>query len=553
MQCVRVVRECGGNEGYFANLDDCSDPKHEGLPRKRGDPDMTGSARQKFDSVQSGKNMSFDKLGLSDKVLQAVAASGYLEPTPIQAQAIPFVLAGRDVLGIAQTGTGKTAAFTLPMLSRLERGRARARMPRTLILEPTRELAAQVEESFARYGIHHKLSVALLIGGVSFGDQESKIMRGADVLIATPGRLLDFFDRGKLLLTGIEILVIDEADRMLDMGFIPDIERICKLVPFTRQTLFFSATMPPEITRLTDTFLHNPSRIEVAPAATTAATISQSLVASAGGAAKRETLRRLIRNADNFKNAIIFCNRKRDVATLHKSLQKHGFDAGVLHGDMDQRARMASLDAFKKGGVNLIVCSDVAARGLDIPDVSHVYNFDVPTHAEDYVHRIGRTGRAGKSGVAVSIVTPADRKYIAEIETLIGQKVDWLPGESLADFGEQAETHQLPKRGAAGGRPRRTSHPGSSPARASSAGPPPVLQPGEPAAPKSDRMKRPAPPSTRAYLPSKTRRRFGNEADDAPIVGMGDHVPMFLLRPAQSKIEKAPIGKGNRGKNTQAG
>ena len=273
--------------------------------------------------------MTFSKLGLSEKVLEAVEASGYLTPTPIQAEAIPHVLAGRDVLGIAQTGTGKTAAFTLPMLSRLEKGRARARMPRTLILEPTRELAAQVEESFVRSGVNHKLNVALLIGGVSFGDQETKIMRGADVLIATPGRLLDFSERGKLLLTGIEILVIDEADRMLDMGFIPDIERICKLVPFTRQTLFFSATMPPEITRLTEAFLHNPVRIEVTRAASTLITTSQGLVASASGPAKRDTLRRLIRGAADFKNAIIFCNRKRDVAILHESLQKHGFNAGV--------------------------------------------------------------------------------------------------------------------------------------------------------------------------------------------------------------------------------
>src|SRR5579863_5955577 len=369
--------------------------------------------------------MTFKDLGLSDKVLQAVEASGYTQPTPIQAQAIPQALAGRDILGIAQTGTGKTAAFTLPMLCRLEQGRARARMPRTLILEPTRELAAQVEESFARYGVNHKLNVALLIGGVSFGDQETKITRGADVLIATPGRLLDFSERGKLLLTGIEILVIDEADRMLDMGFIPDIERICKLVPFTRQTLFFSATMPPEITRLADTFLQNPVRVEVSRAATTAENITQTLVPSGGTPEeKRSTLRRMIRGAENFKNALIFCNRKRDVAILHKSLEKHGFRAGALHGDMDQRARMASLDAFKTGDVDLIVCSDVAARGLDIPDVSHVFNFDVPTHAEDYVHRIGRTGRAGKTGVALSIVTAADQKYILEIERLIARKID---------------------------------------------------------------------------------------------------------------------------------
>ncbi|MEI2736284.1 MAG: DEAD/DEAH box helicase [Rhodoblastus sp.] len=396
--------------------------------------------------------MQFNELGLSQKVLQAVEASGYTTPTPIQAQAIPEALAGRDVLGIAQTGTGKTAAFTLPMLSRLEQGRARARMPRTLILEPTRELAAQVEESFAKYGANHRLNVALLIGGVSFGDQEAKIMRGADVLIATPGRLLDFFERGKLLLTGIEILVIDEADRMLDMGFIPDIEKICKLVPFTRQTLFFSATMPPEITRLTEAFLHNPVRVEVARAASTATTITQGLVASHGHAAKRETLRKLIRGEENLKNAIIFCNRKRDVAILHKSLVKHGFSAGALHGDMDQLARMASLDAFKNGDVALIVCSDVAARGLDIPDVSHVFNFDVPTHSEDYVHRIGRTGRAGKSGVALSIVTADDTKYIDQIEKLIARKIDWI-GPQLSELPPD-ETPRHERRSRDGERPR---------------------------------------------------------------------------------------------------
>ncbi|MDE2362451.1 MAG: DEAD/DEAH box helicase [Hyphomicrobiales bacterium] len=394
--------------------------------------------------------MQFNELGLSQKVLQAVEASGYTTPTPIQAQAIPHALGGRDVLGIAQTGTGKTAAFTLPMLSRLEQGRARARMPRTLILEPTRELAAQVEESFAKYGANHKLNVALLIGGVSFGDQEAKIMRGADVLIATPGRLLDFFERGKLLLTGIEILVIDEADRMLDMGFIPDIEKICKLVPFTRQTLFFSATMPPEITRLTEQFLHNPVRIEVARAATTASTITQGLIASHGHAAKRETLRRLIRGEENLKNAIIFCNRKRDVAILHKSLAKHGFSAGALHGDMDQLARMASLDAFKNGDVQIIVCSDVAARGLDIPDVSHVFNFDVPTHSEDYVHRIGRTGRAGKSGTALTIVTADDTKYVDQIEKLIAREIDWI-GPKLDELPPD-ETPRHERRGRGEGR-----------------------------------------------------------------------------------------------------
>jgi superfamily II DNA/RNA helicase len=499
--------------------------------------------------------MTFSKLGLSEKVLQAVEASGYLTPTPIQAEAIPHVLAGRDVLGIAQTGTGKTAAFTLPMLSRLEKGRARARMPRTLILEPTRELAAQVEESFVRYGVNHKLSVALLIGGVSFGDQETKITRGADVLIATPGRLLDFSERGKLLLTGIEILVIDEADRMLDMGFIPDIERICKLVPFTRQTLFYSATMPPEIKRLTETFLHNPVRIEVTRAASTLITTSQGLVASASGPAKRETLRRLIRGAADFKNAIIFCNRKRDVAILHKSLQKHGFNAGVLHGDMDQRARMVSLDAFKSGTVDLIVCSDVAARGLDIPDVSHVFNFDVPTHAEDYVHRIGRTGRAGKTGIALSIVTAADQKYILEIERLIDRKIDWLAGESLANLPEERETSQRAPCGARAPRSRRASPPGGDAAggRASSSRQQTVSAP---ATAKPSGLRRQDRPFAEAgQKPSAVgtgapeRRR--HDDDNSPVVGMGDHVPMFLLRPAKVKPTKAPEDNDGPGKNTR--
>src|SRR5580692_598108 len=300
--------------------------------------------------------MPFSKLGLSAKVLAAVKAAGYSPPTPIQEQAIPHVFARRDVLGIAQTGTGKTAAFTLPMLTMLEHGRARARIARTLIVEPTRELAAQVVESFTKYGVNHKLNVALLIGGVSFDDQDAKLMRGVDVLIATPGRLLDHFERGRLLLTGVELLVIDEADRMLDMGFIPDIERICKLVPFTRQTLFFTATMPPEIQRITEQFLHNPVRVEVTRPASTLATTAQSLVKSGREPhEKRETLRRLIRAAVGLKNAIIFCNRKRDVATLHRSLLRHGFSVQALHGDMDQSARTAALEQFRKNEVTLLV------------------------------------------------------------------------------------------------------------------------------------------------------------------------------------------------------
>src|SRR5689334_12537383 len=371
--------------------------------------------------------MSFTNLGLSEKVLSAVAASGYTTPTPIQEQAIPHVLARQDVLGIAQTGTGKTAAFTLPMLTMLEKGRARARMPRTLILEPTRELAAQVEDSFERYGANHKLNVALIIGGVSFDDQDTKLMRGVDVLIATPGRLLDHHERGRLLMTGVELLVIDEADRMLDMGFIPDIERICKLVPFTRQTLFFTATMPPEIQRITDQFLHNPVRVEVSRPATTVANITQRLVKTGRESfEKRDTLRRLIRSAEGLTNAIIFCNRKREVATLHRSLVSHGFSAVALHGDMDQSARTAALDQFRRGETKLLVASDVAARGLDIPAVSHIFNFDVPHHPDDYVHRIGRTGRAGLSGTAITIVAPIDQKAVGAIERLIGQTIPWM-------------------------------------------------------------------------------------------------------------------------------
>jgi superfamily II DNA/RNA helicase len=441
-------------------------------------------------------------------------------------------------------------------------------MPRTLILEPTRELAAQVEESFVRYGANHKLNVALLIGGVSFADQEVKIMRGADVLIATPGRLLDFFERGKLLLTGIEILVIDEADRMLDMGFIPDIEKICKLVPFTRQTLFFSATMPPEITRLTEQFLHNPIRVEVARAASTASTITQGLVASHGGGAKRETLRRLIRSADNFKNAIIFCNRKRDVAVLHKSLLKHGFKAGALHGDMDQMARMASLDAFKNGDVDLIVCSDVAARGLDIPDVSHVFNFDVPTHPEDYVHRIGRTGRAGRSGTALSIVAREDVKYTDAIAKLINKPIEWigpdlsnLPENTFVerDRGDRGDRGDARRGSRDRNRGRDRDRSRESTARIEKfqrpepevAAAPPAAEVvaerprrmredrrprPEPAAREEQRADRGPPRSPQAARPARQERRpHRRDDDDVPVVGLGDHVPSFLLRPVRLK------------------
>ncbi len=396
----------------------------------------------------------FDTLGLSPEVLRAVTESGYTVPTPIQAQGIPLVLQRRDMIGIAQTGTGKTASFTLPMIEMLARGRAKARMPRSLILEPTRELAAQVAESFEKYGKYNKLSMALLIGGVSFDEQDRKLDRGVDVLIATPGRLLDHFSRGKLMLSQVNILVIDEADRMLDMGFIPDVEEICKKLPFTRQTLFYSATMPPEIQRLTDQFLHNPVRVEVARPATTAANIVQQVVdVPANDWAKREALRRLVREAGEITNAIVFCNRKRDVDIVAKSLSKHGFNAAPLHGDLDQSVRTRTLDGFRSGAVQILVASDVAARGLDIPAVSHVFNFDVPIHADDYVHRIGRTGRAGRSGHTFMLATGRDSKYVEAIEKLTGNALERRTLDGLAE-AVQARPPGESRHGSSGGRGR---------------------------------------------------------------------------------------------------
>ena len=387
----------------------------------------------------------FSDLALDPRVLQAVAEAGYETPTPIQAQAIPEALKGRDVLGIAQTGTGKTASFTLPMITLLGQGRARARMPRSLVLAPTRELAAQVAENFDIYAKHTKLTKALLIGGVAFGEQDKLIDRGVDVLIATPGRLLDHFERGKLLLTGVQIMVVDEADRMLDMGFIPDIERIFQLTPFTRQTMFYSATMAPEIERITNTFLTNPAKIEVARQATTSLTITQSLIEvkpvrkDRSFADKRAVLRALIKaEGEACTNAIIFCNRKMDVDVVAKSLKSHGFNAAPIHGDLEQSMRMKTLDAFRDGTLHLLVASDVAARGLDIPAVSHVFNFDVPSHPEDYVHRIGRTGRAGRLGKAYTISAPSDEKYLKAIESLIKAEIPRgaLPEGYVPDSGE---------------------------------------------------------------------------------------------------------------------
>ena len=392
--------------------------------------------------------MNFADLGLSDELLRAVTEAGYSEPTPIQASAIPSVLMMRDLIGIAQTGTGKTASFVLPMIDILSQGRTRALMPRSLILEPTRELAAQVAENFEKYGKYNKLSMALLIGGVQMGDQVKALEKGVDVLIATPGRLMDLFERGKILLTGCELLVIDEADRMLDMGFIPDIETICSKLPKTRQTLLFSATMPPPIKKLADKFLSNPKTIEVARPATTNVNITQRLVPVRADR-KREALRTLLK-AEDVRTAIIFCNRKTTVRELNKSLRANGFQSSEIHGDMDQPARLAELDRFKRGDVNILVASDVAARGLDIKGVSHVFNFDAPWHPDDYVHRIGRTGRAGAKGAAFTFVTSEDAENIANIEKLTGQTIEriTLPSrdEAEAPAAERPRREREPRR-----------------------------------------------------------------------------------------------------------
>ncbi|MBT6257808.1 MAG: DEAD/DEAH box helicase [Alphaproteobacteria bacterium] len=365
---------------------------------------------------------SFADLGLSDTLLKSIKSCGYENPTPIQEKSIPIILMGRDVLGSAQTGTGKTASFTLPMIDILDAGRAKARLPRSLILTPTRELAAQVSESFNQFSQNHGLTKALLIGGVSFGEQDALLDRGVDVLIATPGRLLDHLERGKVLLRDVKILVIDEADRMLDMGFIPDVEKITKLLPKIRQTLFFSATLNKTIYKISENFVINPKIIEISPEFTTADTVEQ-FVCHTTPRKKHDTLRQLI-TSENVANAFIFCNRKRDIATLKTSLNKNGMDAECLHGDMSQSARNAALTRFKNNEVKLLVASDVAARGIDIAGLSHVFNFDVPSNPEDYVHRIGRTGRAGNLGKAFSLVANDDDKSaINAIEKLIGKTI----------------------------------------------------------------------------------------------------------------------------------
>jgi len=387
--------------------------------------------------------MSFADLGLSDELLRAIADSGYSEPTPIQSGVIPSVLMGKDLVGIAQTGTGKTAAFVLPMIDILHQGRSRARMPRSMILEPTRELAMQVAENFEKYGKYHPLSMALLIGGVQMGDQVKALEKGVDVLIATPGRLMDLFGRGKILLTGCELLVIDEADRMLDMGFIPDIEEICSKLPKNRQTLLFSATMPPPIQKLAAKFLNDPKRVEVARPATANVNIEQRLV-EVSADKKKDALRDILRH-EEFKNAIVFSNRKTTVRELATSLKRSGFAVGQIQGDMEQAQRIAEFDRFKSGEITILVASDVAARGLDVKGVSHVINYDVPWQPDDYIHRIGRTGRAGMSGIAITLATRADAEAVAGIEKLIGHKIPRQGAAKVAEREAAPKTEKPPK------------------------------------------------------------------------------------------------------------
>lgn len=483
--------------------------------------------------VAAEDRISFDDLGLSDAVLRAVTDVGYAHPTPIQAKAIPLVLQGRDILGCAQTGTGKTASFTLPMIDILASGRAKARMPRSLILEPTRELAAQVAENFDLYGRHSKLSHALLIGGESFTDQERQLERGASVLIATPGRLIDLFERGKVLLSDVKVFVIDEADRMLDMGFIPDVERIVSLLPAMRQTLFFSATMPPEIRRLADAFLHNPKEISVAPPASTADTVTQGLVV-VPTRDKRAALRELLR-AETVRNALVFCNRKRDIGVLHRSLERHGFHARPLHGDLAQPVRTETLDAFRRGDVPILICSDVAARGIDIDDLSHVFNFDVPSHAEDYVHRIGRTGRAGRSGRAYTLASPDDGKYVQAIERLINKSIPRLEIESVAGVAFDASVPD--RRGR-----RRT--PAAARADAGTTAAPVSARARSPVRPAADRVAADRPDRRAAGAPAGGRpvsRRGHREPIDPVVVGFGDHVPQFLLQPTPFTKEPSDL------------
>ena len=518
--------------------------------------------------MQAG--MSFSDLGLSPELLKAIEDAGYVDPTPIQEQAIPYVLMTRDVLGCAQTGTGKTASFTLPMIEILSSGRAKARMPRSLILTPTRELAAQIAENFEIYGKYHKLTMALLIGGVSMVEQTKKLDRGVDVLIATPGRLLDHFERGRILLNDIKILVIDEADRMLDMGFIPDVEKIVSLLPKMRQTLFFSATMAPEIRRLSDAFLQNPKEITVAPKSRPVTETVTQGIAIVNQRAKGDVLRKIIAK-EGIETAIIFCNRKRDVDTLGKSLKSFGMNAAALHGDMDQSSRNDTLERFKKGEINFLVASDVAARGLDIDDLPAVFNYDVPMQAEDYIHRIGRTGRAGRSGKAFTLATPSDVVFLGAIEKLIGNSIPRIEvdgyetealdensgrkrGRSRSKGGSNDTSDSKSKEKEAGSgrskrrpredRPSRNKEAASGSEERNRVEEPRAEQSGaEKSEKRGGRNASSEKPSRRRQKPEGEKRprnqndskgdRGGNREKEKTVVGLGDHVPAFLQKPAR--------------------
>lgn len=483
--------------------------------------------------------MGFSNLGLSPEVLRAVADAGYTEPTPIQIEAIPPVLAGRDVLGTAQTGTGKTASFALPLIDILASGRAKARMPRSLILEPTRELADQVDKSFELYGAHHKLSTALLIGGVAFTEQERKLDRGVDVLIATPGRLLDLVGRGKILLTGVRILIIDEADRMMDMGFMPDVQRIVSQLPRARQTLFFSATMSPEMRKLADAFLSNPKEIAVSAPSAAATNVQQGLI-RVSGSDKRQALRHLL-ETESVKNALIFCNRKREVDSLAKWLVKLGFSAAALHGDMAQSARTEVLERFKADEITVLVASDVAARGLDVRGLSHVFNFDVPRNPEDYIHRIGRTGRAGMSGQALTLVSPEDEFNLAAIKALTGKEIPVLQREGIAApepvAAEEADkaVRTSRRRGKGSGRSARRPQEKAEHAASASATQPETdavqAKDGKSDGPRATEQSSQRAAEPRAKSAGKSGRRSAERDHDSgrPVVGFGDHVPAFLM------------------------
>ncbi|MGD9509068.1 MAG: DEAD/DEAH box helicase [Geminicoccaceae bacterium] len=482
--------------------------------------------------------VAFTDLGLDDDILKAIADVGYETPTPIQAGAIPDVLAGRDVIGIAQTGTGKTASFVLPMLHILANGRARARMPRSLILSPTRELATQTAENFELYGKYLNLSMALLIGGVGMGDQEKALEKGVDVLIATPGRLLDWFDRGKVLLGGVNVVVLDEADRMLDMGFMPDVERILSLLTGRRQTLLFSATMPPGVRRIIERFLNQPKTIEVSRPATTVDAVDAVLVPVPGGELKRRALVRLIAQQDVSK-AIVFANRKRDVSSLNRYLQGVGLNARDIHGDLEQVHRQATLDAFKAGEVDFLVATDVAARGLDISDMPVVINFDVPYDTDGYVHRIGRTGRAGKSGRAFTMATVEEGKAVASIEKLIGKPIRRLelPGaeaEAEEPAAERRRPARAPRRNEAVVEEEQRPAPR---ARRAERQPTAARAEHQPAAPRAERQPAAARPEPRRPAPRP-------EAPEAPVIAFGDHTPRFLLRPAPVAAARAKASAG---------